>query len=108
MKRECRVDDTEGHLQSEIRGPTKLVKMRGGDEIDGQLEGANARMRECGDAVESIRLRVGVNAIRETRIAWLSGHSLITFGIKGWQPVRFQEDCEPGGSGIIFRKARQP
>jgi hypothetical protein len=24
-----RVDDIEGHLQGEIRGPTKLVKMRG-------------------------------------------------------------------------------
>ena len=24
-----RVDDTEGHMQGEIRGPTKLVKMRG-------------------------------------------------------------------------------
>jgi hypothetical protein len=38
-----RVDDIEGHLQGEIRGPTKLVKMRGRDEMDGQPEG-----RECG------------------------------------------------------------
>ena len=38
-----RVDDIKGHLQGEIRGPTKLVKMRGRDEMDGQPEG-----RECG------------------------------------------------------------
>ena len=37
------VDDTEGHLQGEIRGPTRLVKMRGRDEMDGQPE-----WRECG------------------------------------------------------------
>ena len=43
-----RVDDIEGHLQGEIRGPTKLVKMRGRDEMDGQPEGARTR-----DAVES-------------------------------------------------------
>ena len=44
-----RVDDIKGHLQGEIRGPTKLVKMRGRDEMDGQPE--RARMR---DAVESM------------------------------------------------------
>ena len=44
-----RVDDIEGHLQGEIRRPTKLVKMRGRDEMDGQPE--RARMR---DAVESM------------------------------------------------------
>jgi hypothetical protein len=38
-----RVDDIKGHLQGEIRGPTKLVKMRGRDEMDRQPEG-----RECG------------------------------------------------------------
>ena len=38
-----RVDDTEGHLQGEIRGPTKLIKMRGRDQMDGQPEG-----QECG------------------------------------------------------------
>ena len=38
-----RVDDTESHLQGEIRGPTKLVKCGGRDEMDGQPEG-----RECG------------------------------------------------------------
>jgi len=38
-----RVDDIKGHLQGEIRGPTKLVKMRGRDEMDEQPEG-----RECG------------------------------------------------------------
>ena len=38
-----RIDDIKGHLQGEIRGPTKLVKMRGRDEMDGQPEG-----RECG------------------------------------------------------------
>ena len=38
-----RVDDIKGHLQGEIRAPTKLVKMRGRDEMDGQPEG-----RECG------------------------------------------------------------
>src|SRR6266404_6318966 len=38
-----RVDDIKGHLQGEIRGPTKLVKMRGRDEMDGQPE-----RRECG------------------------------------------------------------
>ena len=43
-----RVDDIKGHLQGEIRGPTKLVKMRGRDEMDGQPEGATMR-----DAVES-------------------------------------------------------
>src|ERR1051326_4161460 len=35
-----RVDDTEGHLQGEIRGPTKLVKMQRCDKMDGQT-------REC-------------------------------------------------------------
>jgi len=59
-----RVDDIEGHLQGEIRGPTKLVKMRGRDEMDGQPE--RARMR---DAVESIILSRGLDAIRDSRIA---------------------------------------
>jgi hypothetical protein len=43
------VDDTEGHLQGEIRGPTKLVKMRG-TRWDGRVA-RRARMR---DAVESM------------------------------------------------------
>ncbi len=43
-----RVDDIKGHLQGEIRGPTKLVKMRG--TLDGRAAG-RARMR---DAVESM------------------------------------------------------
>ena len=50
-----RVDDIKGHLQGEIRGPTKLVKMRGRDEMDGQPE--RARMR---DAVESMELAEAV------------------------------------------------
>ena len=37
------MDDINRHLQGEIRGPAKLVKMRGRDEMDGQLKG-----RECG------------------------------------------------------------
>jgi hypothetical protein len=52
----------------------------------------------------------GLDAIRDSRIAfqgWLSGHSLITFGIRDSQPVRSQEDCERGASGIISRKARR-
>ena len=34
-----------------------------------------------------------------------NGHSLITFGIRGSQPVHFHEDCEPGVSVTISRKA---
>lgn len=64
-------------------------------------------MRESADAVASIRLRRGLNAIRDSRIAWLSGHSLITFGIKSCQRRRFHDDCERGASGIISHKARQ-
>jgi hypothetical protein len=88
-----RVDDTEGHLQGEIRGPTKLVKMRGRDEMDGQPEG-----RECGmqssqwsprkrcdidnakrwAQPESREDRVnhfarGLDAIRDSRIAFQDG-----------------------------------
>ena len=39
-----RVDDVKGHLQGEIRGPTKLVKMRGSDET-GSPKGENAGMQ---------------------------------------------------------------
>jgi hypothetical protein len=88
-----RVDDIEGHLQGEIRGPTKLVKMRGRDEMDGQPEG-----RECGmqssqwsprkrcdidnakrwAQPESREDRVnhfarGLDAIRDSRIAFQDG-----------------------------------
>ena len=88
-----RVDDIEGHLQGEIRGPTKLVKMRGRDEMDGQPEG-----RECGmqssqwsprkrcdidnakrwAQLESREDRVnhfarGLDAIRDSRIAFQDG-----------------------------------
>jgi hypothetical protein len=37
---------------------------------------------------------------------WLLGRYPVTFGIRGWQPVRFHEDCERGASGIISPKAR--
>ena len=50
----------------------------------------------------------GLDAIRDSRIAaqkWLSGRFLVTFAIRGWQPVRFREDCERGANGIIYRKA---
>ena len=88
-----RADDTEGHLQGEIRGPTKLVKMRGRDEMDGQPKG-----RECGmqssqwsprkrcdidnakrwAQPESREDRVnhfarGLDAIRDSRIAFQDG-----------------------------------
>jgi len=88
-----RVDDIKGHLQGEIRGPTKLVKMRGRDEMDGQPEG-----RECGmqssqwsprkrcdidnakrwAQPESREDRVnhfarGLDAIRDSRIAFQDG-----------------------------------
>jgi len=48
-----RVDDSEGHLQGEIRGPTKLVKMRGRDEMDGRPEGENAGYGRVNGARES-------------------------------------------------------
>ena len=88
-----RVDDIKGHLQGEIRGPTKLVKMRGRNEMDGQPEG-----RECGmqssqwsprkrcdidnakrwAQPESREDRVnhfarGLDAIRDSRIAFQDG-----------------------------------
>jgi len=53
----------------------------------------------------------GPDAIRGSRIISQNGfrdHSLITFGVRGSQPVRFREDCEHGVSGIISLKARQP
>jgi hypothetical protein len=52
----------------------------------------------------------GLDAIRDSRIACkdgFSGHSLITFGIRGSQQVRFREGFEPGVSRIISRKARR-
>ena len=62
------------------------------------------------DAVESIILLRALDAIRDSRIAsqgWLSGHSVLTFGIRGSQPVRSREDCERGANGMIYRKARR-
>jgi len=35
------------------------------------------------------------------------GRFLGTFGISGWQPVRFHDDCERGANGIISRRARR-
>src|SRR5882724_11729681 len=58
---------------------------------------------------ERLILSDGLDAIRDSRIAsqgWLSGPFLITFDIRGSQPVRFREDCERGANGIIYRKAR--
>ena len=62
-----RVDDIKGHLQGEIRGPTKLVKMRGRDEMDGQPEG-----RESGTQSSQSFAR-GLDAIRDSRIAFQDG-----------------------------------
>lgn len=77
--------------------------MRGSDEIDRLSEG-----RDCEDQVESVNLPDGLDTIRDSRIAtkWLLGRYPVTFGIRGWQPVRFHEDCERGASGKISRKAR--
>ena len=41
------------------------------------------------------------------KIVIRNGHSLITFGTRGSQPVRSHEDCERGVSGIISPKARR-
>jgi hypothetical protein len=40
-----RVDDIEGHLQGEIRGPTKLVKMRGAMRWTGGPKVENTGLR---------------------------------------------------------------
>ena len=89
-----RVDDIKGHLQSEFSGPTKLVKMRGRDEMDGQLEGRECGMqssqmepaeavrhRQCealsaareSGGIESIILSRGLESIRDSRIACKDG-----------------------------------
>jgi len=86
-----RVDDIEGHLQGEIRGPTKLVKMRGDamrwtGSPKGENEGCSrvngARGERCDidnvrsvghstrtGRIESIILSRRLDAIRDSRIA---------------------------------------
>ena len=84
------------------------VENAGCSRVNG-ARGSGGRSPRAG-RIESIILSRGLDAIRDSRIAcqgWLSGHSLITFGIRGSQPVRFHEDCERGVSGIISRKARR-
>jgi len=59
---------------------------------------------------ERLILSDGLDAIRDSRIAsqgWLSGPFLVTFDIRGSDPVRFREDCERGANGTIYRKPRR-
>ena len=45
LRRSGRLDDTEGYQRREIRGPTKLVKIRGSDEMDSKPEDQKCGMQ---------------------------------------------------------------
>jgi len=79
---------------------------------DGFVEDSYLIIEHCevSFASNQIILSDKLDAIRDSRIAcqgWLSGRFLITFGIRGSQPVRFPEESERGANGIIYRKARR-
>jgi len=95
------------HQTCEIRPPVQKQGRPVPNWCLGQPSGRAERLNELR---RRNHLSRGLDAIRDSRIAspgWLSEHSLIMFGIRGSQRVRFHEDSERGGSGIISLKARR-
>ena len=93
-------------MQAECLNRLKRNESKSGDAVRWT---GGPKGRECGMHLSQLN-RPAALTIRDSRIAisrWLSERSLITFGIRGSQPVRFHGDYERGAIGIISRKARR-